>query len=322
MLGKGAYAPVKMAVHKLTGERVAVKNFKRSELPTEVEQRAVEREISTLKMMRHPHIVRLYEVISSKNNLYVVLELAPRGDLDALIAQKGRLEGADAARYTAQVAAALEHCHEHGVIHRDVKPPNILLDAHLNAKLTDFGLSAAGVQPGQLLKHPCGTPAYAAPEVINRFEYDGRKSDVWSLGVMLYVMLHGKLPFLDHTQVRAGAYKYDPDRTPPAALDVLRAMLSMDVERRISVAQLLSTPWLTPYVARVRAASRHRYGVTYFEPDASLLSMIEKDFGFRASHVADSLRSDAFNHATATYALLEEAAERTRSGDQVAMDAP
>lgn len=312
VLGQGAYAPVKVGVHRLTGARVAVKNFRRAEMATEADRRAVEREIRILQAVRHPHVVRLYEVVRSQNNVFLILELAESGDLDALIERRGTLSAEEAARYTAQVATAVQHCHALGVVHRDLKPPNVLLDANLDAKLTDFGLSAWGVQPGQLLKHPCGTPAYAAPEVMSRREYDGFKSDVWSLGVLLYVMLHGTLPFLDHAAVKAGKYAYDPDRTPPPALHALRSMLTMDPTARASIAGLLATPWLARHAAA--APPRPRYGLTHRDPDPALLAGIEADFGLRKSHVTESLHADSFDHATATYALMEEAAERGRSG--------
>jgi 5'-AMP-activated protein kinase catalytic alpha subunit len=179
VLGQGAYAPVRVGVHRLTGAPVAVKNFRRAEMATEAARRAVEREIRILKAVRHPNVVRLCEVVRSQNSVYLIMELAVWGDLDAMLERRGTLPAEEAARYTAQVATALLHCHALGVVHRDLKSPNVLLDANLNAKLTDFGLSAWGVQPGQMLRHPCGTPAYAAPEVISRREYDGFKSDVW-----------------------------------------------------------------------------------------------------------------------------------------------
>jgi serine/threonine protein kinase len=312
VLGQGAYAPVKVGLHRLTGARVAVKNFRKAETATEADRRAVEREIRILQAVRHPHVVRLYEVVRSRNNLLLILELAVSGDLDALIERSGTLSADEAARYTAQVATAVQHCHALGVVHRDLKPPNVLLDANLDAKLTDFGLSAWGVQPGQLLKHPCGTPAYAAPEVISRRAYDGFKSDVWSLGVLLYVMLHRTLPFVDHAAVKAGKYAYDPDRTPPPALHALRSMLTMDPTARASIAGLLATPWLAGHAAAT--PSRRRYGLTHRDPDPALLAAIEANFGLRGSHVAASLCADAFDHATATYALMEEEEERARTG--------
>ena len=133
-----------------------------------------------------------------------------------------------------QTASAVAHCHGRGVVHRDLKPENLLLDGNMDIKLTDFGLSAL-VKPGVLLKVPCGTPAYSAPELISRQPYDGTRADVWSLGVLLYQMLHGTLPFHDTKHIRAGEYTVSSQLVPAAALPLLRHMLTVAPKERATL---------------------------------------------------------------------------------------
>ena len=305
LLGKGAFGAVKVGVHKLSGAVVAIKNFKKVDVKSEVEAKAIEREVRILKQSNHQHIIRLYEVIDSQTNHYLVMECATHGDLGGHIERCKRLGEAEAARYFVQTVEAVAHCHEHGVIHRDIKPENLLLDARYDIKLTDFGLSAV-VRPGQLLKVPCGTPAYSAPELVCRKEYDGTLSDVWSLGVLLYFMLVGDLPFPDTARIRTGEFAPRSELTPPGALALIRRVLVVQAEHRAGLAEVRQHEWLQEWRHTALRAPQRRFGLTYDEPDASLLSRLEERFGMRAAHVAASLRDRDFNHATATYLLVEE----------------
>ena len=310
-LGKGAFGAVKAGVHKLSGGVVAVKNFKKADVKHDVEAKAIEREIRILKNAHHQHIIRLYEVIDSPTNYYIVMECASNGDLGGHIERCKRLGEAEAARYYVQTVEAVAHCHEHGVIHRDIKPENLLLDANHDIKLTDFGLSAT-VRPGQLLKVPCGTPAYSAPELISRKEYDGTLSDAWSLGVLLYFMLAGVLPFSKESQIRAGDYAPRPEVMPPAVLALITRLLVVRVDQRATLAEVRQHEWLLAWRATALPAPPRRFGLTYHEPDPALLARLDERFGLRAEHVSRSLRQGVYNHATATYLLLEESADASR----------
>ncbi|CAI0394799.1 unnamed protein product [Linum tenue] len=162
----------------------------------------IKREISVMKMVKHPNIVELHEVMASKSKIYIAMELVRGGELFSKIA-RGRLRE-DAARvYFQQLISAIDFCHSRGVYHRDLKPENLLLDEEGNLKVTDFGLSAFSEHLKQdgLLHTTCGTPAYVAPEVIGKKGYDGAKADLWSCGVILYVLLAGFLPFQDDNLV-------------------------------------------------------------------------------------------------------------------------
>ena len=305
LLGKGAFGAVKMGVHKLSGAVVAIKNFKKADVKNEVESRAIDREIRILKGGVHQHIIKLYEVIDSPTNYYLVMECAAHGDLAGHLEKKGRLRESEAARYMVQTCSAIAYCHAQGVIHRDIKPENLLLDANFDIKVTDFGLSAI-IKPGQLLKVACGTPAYSAPEIICRKEYDGCLTDVWSLGVLLYHLTHGRLPFNDTQHIRSGEYAVSTEHIAPAALDLLRTMIVVSPDKRSGLDRVVAHPWMHQWRPHALREPKRRFGLTYAEPDADLVTHIEDKFGLRSEHVLASLKGGLFNHATATYSLLEE----------------
>ena len=204
-----------------------------------------------------------------------------------------------------QTVEAIGCCHANGFIHRDIKPENLLLDVHYDIKVTDFGLSAI-VKPGQLLKVACGTPSYSAPEVICRKEYDGTLTDVWSLGVLLYHLTHGVLPFNDTAHIRAGDYHPNPEVIAPAALELLRTMLVVNANQRITLDTVSRHPWMVQWRPHALRPPRRRFVLTYHEPDPELVKHIEDKFGLMAEHVEASLKGGLYNHATASYSLLEE----------------
>ena len=171
--------------------------------------------------------------------------------------------------------------------------------------MTDFGLSAI-IKPGQLLKVACGTPSYSAPEVIARKEYDGTLTDVWSLGVLLFHLTHGVLPFNSTNEIRAGDYKPSGECIPPAALDLLRTMLVVAPENRASLSRVSAHQWIVQWRPHALREPKRRFGLTHTEPDGELLTHIEDKFGLRTDHVEASLKGGLYNHATATYSLLEE----------------
>ncbi|XWS13068.1 hypothetical protein CRYUN_Cryun36dG0005800 [Craigia yunnanensis] len=208
----------------------------------------IKREISVMRLVRHPNMVELYEVMASKTKIYFVIEYAKGGELFNKVL-KGKLKEDAARRYFQQLIRAVDFCHSRGVCHRDLKPEN-LLDEHGNLKVTDFGLSALAESKRQdgLLHTTCGTPAYVAPEVINRRGYDGCKADIWSCGVILYVLLAGYLPFHDsnlmemYRKISKGEFKF-PNWFCPEVRRLLSKILDPNPSTRISLAKIMDNPW-------------------------------------------------------------------------------
>ncbi|XP_059668780.1 CBL-interacting serine/threonine-protein kinase 23-like isoform X2 [Cornus florida] len=198
-LGEGSFAKVKFARNLETGENVAIKILNKEKVLKHKMIGQIKREISTMKLIRHPNVIRMYEVMASKTKIYIVLEFVTGGELFDKISTRGRFKEDEARKYFQQLINTVDYCHSRGVFHRDLKPENLLLDANGVLKVSDFGLSALPQQVREdgLLHTTCGTPNYVAPEVINNKGYDGAKADLWSCGVILFVIMAGFLPFED-----------------------------------------------------------------------------------------------------------------------------
>ena len=245
-LGEGSFGKVKLAYHTTTGQRVALKIINRKTLAKSDMQGRIEREISYLRLLNHPHIIKLYDVIKSKEEIIMVIEYAGK-ELFEYIVQNGRMKDDQARRFFQQIIAAIDYCHSHKIVHRDLKPENLLLDDQLNIKIADFGLSNI-MSDGNFLKTSCGSPNYAAPEVISGKLYAGPEVDVWSCGVILYVMLCGRLPFDDESipalfkKISNGVYTLPHDLSP-GAKNLLTRMLVVNPLNRITVHEIMDDEW-------------------------------------------------------------------------------
>ncbi|KAM0848503.1 hypothetical protein ACQ4PT_054341 [Festuca glaucescens] len=250
-LGEGSFGKVKHARRRATGEHFAVKILERSKvLSLRGADDQVRREIATLTMLRHPNVVRLHEVAASKTKIYMVLEFVNGGELFDRIAMKKKLSEQEGRRLFQQLIDGMSYCHGKGVYHRDLKPENVLVDRKGNIKISDFGLSALPQHLGGdgLLHTTCGSPNYIAPEVLQNRGYDGSLSDIWSCGVILYIMLVGYLPFDDRNMVvlYQKIFKGDthiPEWLSPGAQDLLRRILKPDPKKRINMAEIKTHDW-------------------------------------------------------------------------------
>ncbi|KDO66334.1 hypothetical protein CISIN_1g013407mg [Citrus sinensis] len=220
-IGEGTFAKVKFARNSETGEPVALKILDKEKVLKHKMAEQIKREVATMKLVKHPNVVRLYEVMGSKTKIFIVLEFVTGGELFDKIVNHGRMKEDEARRYFQQLINAVDYCHSRGVYHRDLKPENLLLDAYGNLKVSDFGLSALSqqVRDDGLLHTTCGTPNYVAPEVLNDRGYDGSTADLWSCGVILFVLLAGYLPFDDSNL--------------------------MNLYKKISAAEFTCPPWLS-----------------------------------------------------------------------------
>ncbi|KAK9130413.1 hypothetical protein Sjap_010900 [Stephania japonica] len=249
MLGHGTFAKVYHARNLKSGKSVAMKVVGKEKVIRVGMMEQVKREISVMKMVEHPNIVELHEVMASKTKIYFAMELVKGGELFSKIS-KGRLREDLARAYFQQLISAVDFCHSRGVYHRDLKPENLLLDDEGNLKVTDFGLSAftEHLRHDGLLHTTCGTPAYVAPEVIGKKGYDGAKADLWSCGVILYVLLAGYLPFQDDNVVAMykKIYKGDfkcPSWFSPEVRKIVTKLLDPNPSTRITISKLMETPW-------------------------------------------------------------------------------
>ncbi|KAI5969969.1 GIN4 [Candida margitis] len=272
-LGRGATGRVLLATHQTTGQKAAVKVVSKSELREEEEgggekeghgttnnangegqglPYGIEREIIIMKLLTHPNVLRLYDVWETSKALYLVLEYVEGGELFDLLVELGPLQEPEAIKYFRQIVLGTAYCHALGICHRDLKPENLLLDAQLNVKLADFGMAALESN-GKLLETSCGSPHYAAPEIVSGFKYHGAASDVWSCGVILFALLTGRLPFDDENirnlllKVQAGSYEMPVDEISREAQDLIKKMLEVDPAKRITTENILRHPLLTKY---------------------------------------------------------------------------
>ncbi|XP_010538259.1 PREDICTED: CBL-interacting serine/threonine-protein kinase 23-like [Tarenaya hassleriana] len=249
-LGEGTFAKVKFARNVETGENVAIKIIDKEKVMKHKMIAQIKREISTMKLVKHPNVNRMYEVMASKTKIYFVLEFVTGGELFDKISSKGRLKEDEARKYFQQLINAVDYCHSRGVYHRDLKPENLLLDANGVLKVSDFGLSALPQQVREdgLLHTTCGTPNYVAPEVINNKGYDGAKADLWSCGVILFVLMAGYLPFEDSNLVSLYKKIFKADFTCPpwfstSAKKLIKRILDPNPSTRIMIAEVVENDW-------------------------------------------------------------------------------
>ncbi|CAL9037984.1 CBL-interacting protein kinase 1-like [Musa acuminata AAA Group] len=248
-LGEGNFGKVKHARHVETGETFAVKILDRKRILSLKVDDQIKREIATLKLLKHPNVVRLHEVSASKTKIYMVLEFVNGGELfDKIL--KGKLSEEEGRRLFQQLIDAVSYCHDKGVYHRDLKPENVLVDAKGDIKISDFGLSALPQHLGNdgLLHTTCGSPNYIAPEVLSNRGYDGSRSDIWSCGVILYVILTGFLPFDDrnlavlYQKISKGETEI-PKWLSPGAQNILKRILDPNPIMRINMAGIKADDW-------------------------------------------------------------------------------
>ncbi|KAK4436459.1 CBL-interacting protein kinase [Sesamum alatum] len=249
LLGKGTFAKVYYGRNLQTGESVAIKVIDKEKVLKVGLINQTKREIAVMRLIKHQNVMQLYEVMATKTKIYFVIEFAKGGELFNKV-KKGKLKESTARKYFQQLISAVSFCHNRGVYHRDLKPENLLLDENGTLKVSDFGLSALSDSKRQdgLLHTTCGTPAYVAPEVIGRKGYDGAKADIWSCGVILFVLLSGYLPFHDpnliemYRKISRAEYKCPPS-FPPQVRRLLSRILDPNPQTRISIEEIMENPW-------------------------------------------------------------------------------
>eukprot|EP00929_Paragymnodinium_shiwhaense_P079133 TRINITY_DN41144_c0_g2_i3.p1 TRINITY_DN41144_c0_g2~~TRINITY_DN41144_c0_g2_i3.p1 ORF type:complete len:554 (-),score=95.47 TRINITY_DN41144_c0_g2_i3:6-1667(-) len=313
-IGEGTFGKVKLGTHILTGERVAVKILERDRVKEVADVERVAREIRILKIIRHPHIIKLYEIIETPHALFLIMEYCSGGELFDHIVESGRVPETRACRFFHQILSGVEQIHKINVVHRDLKPENLLLDENSSVKIVDFGLSNM-YKDGELLKTACGSPCYASPEMIAGSRYVPSGCDIWSCGVIIFAVICGYLPFEDqntnelyrkivHAQYTA------PNFISEQARDLIKRILQTDPEKRITLEQIKEHPWYTqiPYAAsawvpKSLTCDGGAHGPEEIDEDV-LEQLVELEFP--REHALECLRENKHNQVTTTYYLLVE----------------
>ncbi|KAF7666659.1 hypothetical protein LDENG_00097620 [Lucifuga dentata] len=312
-LGKGNFAVVKLARHRITKTEVAIKIIDKTQLDA-VNLEKIYREVQIMKMLDHPHIIKLYQVMETKNMLYLVTEYAKNGEIFDYLAKHGRLSELEARRKFWQILSAVEYCHNRNIVHRDLKAENLLLDGHMNIKIADFGFGNF-FQPGEPLATWCGSPPYAAPEVFEGQQYEGPQLDIWSMGVVLYVLVCGALPFDGPTlpvlrqRVLEGRFRIPYFMTEDCE-HLIRRMLVLDPFKRLSIAQIKEHKWMALDVPVQRPVLYQQTmsaegEVSVGEYSEQVLRLMHS-LGIDQHKTIESLQNKSYNHFAAIYYLLVE----------------
>jgi len=303
------------------GKKVAVKILNKQKVKSLGMDEKVRREIKILKLFHHPHIVRLYQVIDTPTDIFVVTEYISGGELFDYIVERGRLLEDEARKCFQQIISGVSYCHKHMVVHRDLKPENLLLDEHMHIKIADFGLSNI-MKDGVFLRTSCGSPNYAAPEVISGRLYAGPEVDVWSCGVILYALLCGSLPFDDENipnlfkKIRGGIYVL-PSFLSEQVRDLISKMLVTDPLSRITVDEIRKHPWfltkIPKYIALEDSIPVHRQ---VLQIDDLVLKMVQDRTGFPRHRIVQALRRGKRNEYTVAYHLIKDSLLRMEIAEQ------
>ena len=315
-LGQGTFGVVVLGTHQLTGEKVAVKILEKEKIIQEADKTRIEREIKILKNMRHNNIVHLYDVKETASSLYIIMEYVQGKELFDYIVDKKRLSEIEACNFYQQIISGIEYLGKIKVVHRDIKPENLLLDNKKKIKIVDFGLS--NIYPNnELLKTACGSPCYAAPEMINGELYKGLNADIWSSGIVLYAMLCGYLPFEDsdnevlYKKITSGKFKI-PKFLSENCKDILHRILNVDPEKRFNIKQIKKHPWFNLINPRINMSEGLLLSVNIVPIDEKILDDMVTQFKFEKDKIRANLISNNHNHTTTTYYLL--LAKKIREG--------
>ncbi|XP_047665454.1 MAP/microtubule affinity-regulating kinase 4 isoform X1 [Tachysurus fulvidraco] len=317
-IGKGNFAKVKLARHVLTGREVAIKIIDKTQLnPTSLQK--LFREVRIMKALRHPNIVQLFEVIETEKTLYLVMEYASGGEVFDYLVSHGRMKEVEARAKFRQIVSAVHYCHLKNIVHRDLKAENLLLDADSNIKIADFGFSNEFTL-GNKLDTFCGSPPYAAPELFQGKKYDGPEVDIWSLGVILYTLVSGSLPFDGQNlkelreRVLRGKYRV-PFYMSTDCEEILRRFLVLNPSKRCTLEQVMKDKWMNTGFEGDELKP-HTEPVEDYSDAARIEVMV--GMGFTTEDIKDALLNQKYNEVTATYLLLglktEDGAESRVSG--------
>jgi len=306
-IGEGTFGKVKLAIHKLTNEKVAIKILDKYKIKNEENQKRIDNEIEVLKRVNHHNIIRLYTTIENDSKIFIIQEYVPGCDLFEYIHKNKKLSEKEACLLYQQIISGVEYLHNLGIIHRDLKPENILLTNSKVLKIIDFGLSKLDSK-NELLNTHCGSPCYASPEMVEGKSYKGLPADIWSSGIILYIMLAGHLPFNEltnkklYTKIRAGKYTI-PKELSHEVKDLIKKLLEINPRKRIKISEIKEHPWFN---LKNKMFSMHD-GIditkTVIPIDEDIIEEM-KEIGFNKMQIRDTILRNLHNNISTTYYLL------------------
>lgn len=307
-LGEGMFSTVKLATHSLTNEQVAIKMLEKTRISNREDKERINREIAIMKKLHHFNIAKLYQIVENKYTIYLIQEHIPGKEFMDYLKKNGKLEEKEACKFYHQIISGLEYIHQCGIAHRDFKPENILLtNNNTILKIIDFGLGNF-YKNNQLLKTSCGSPCYAPPEMINEQSYNGALSDIWSSGVILYLMLCGKLPFYHEkndimfNQILSG--KFDlPKHLSNNAKDILKKILEVDPKKRIKFGEIKSHPWFKIIDENYLMHKGINVNEDIIPVDEEIITKMEQ-IGFNKMEVRYNIIHNFHNKITTVYDLF------------------
>ena len=310
--GKGTFGKVKQGTHIVTGDKVAIKILEKDKIKDNSDIERINREITILKKVRHPQVVQLYEMIENHDYLYLIMEYCSGGELFQHIVKNRRLKEDEAAKMYQQIISGVEYIHKLGIVHRDLKPENLLLDHNNSIKLVDFGLSNL-YKHGERLKTACGSPCYAAPEMIKGERYLGLGADIWSSGVILYAMVCGYLPFEDqntkklYQKILNADYKL-PSFLSDEAKDLITRILNPDPTKRFTIEDIRDHPWYNQVEPQEKAGIV--VGKDPIPVSMNILEILKRDYKIDIERCEQEVKRNKFSDITTSYYLIAKRKER------------
>ena len=309
-IGKGKFATVFLGIHEETGQKVSIKQLKKSELNTD---NLLIKEINIQKKLFHPYLTQMYCVIEKSDDIYIISEYCSKGDIIKNLLEKGTFDESFSCKIFQQIISSLEYLHKNNICHRDIKPENILLTEKLDAKLTDFGLSRH-FKKNELLNSSCGSPIYAAPEMLEGKSYDGTKIDIWSLGISLYTMVCGELPFVVDDEndiyilmdkIIKGNYNI-PEFLSDECKDLIKNMLVTDPDKRITLEQIKNHKWVNKFNFNYMKSPGINIDECFLPIDIYLIKDICGKNGIKIRELVGDILDNKHNENTIGYYLKNE----------------